>query len=1052
MQQFRNEYKEVMELYDDNSQFLALLNILRGTEGTISMNRRLMQKIIDSSWVEAIEKGLIHVDNVLRNPRRTIEDVEEIVPIALSKKITVESVKHLAQHTDLIQSIDEKTGKITPSKILNVHKEESLMTYENKFVNTLIDRLYIFITMRHEKLALVAKDEEVFSLGFNTSVSDQHGGRMKIEVKIENAHNLETRDRSGYTIWQRVEKLKKAIEGYKGSELCKTLGNTFIRPPVMRTNAIMKNVDLKACLTLWQYIESYDKVGYEINIEDSAVVPNDDFIHDFYELVGLHMLLFRSSLDSEQEVMEVRQLEPVAPKIVKDFGNEFLTTFDATAEGVASYISMASAKMMTADVPENIDEIIEQIQCAIDIEQAYQEELRAKELEEQRLAEEMERRRLEEERIEAERQAEIERLEQQRIEEEKRIQELLEQRRLEQEEEERQREKMEAERLALLEKKRKQEEEEKARLEEERKQREAEEAAERERQRIALEKKQVISELGTAEGIKTQEPVPEEPAAAVVEETPAQIAARMKREQQQREKERAETERAQRLKAERKHFENKPFIQIRREYSRNPFWMLVRLIRYILAMVFGIIPEDTDRPDFKERRLMLQQKREAKQREKDERTKMEVYYKKYAQTFKYRTLRNIADYKFQRKRMKERKNKPRPVYKSKYTPEQQLEIQKQMRALYKEYHVSILEHIRRWFKLQQQRFTNWRAQFDDSDKKLFNRFAGILLSVFVVVSVCFSIYVTACTVMGKTVTVFGYSVLKVETGSMEPTLHVGDFIIVKSCDPSELKVRDIISFYSEDESIKGMLVTHRITEIRRDGTFVTKGDANPVSDSVTVSRDKILGVYVRKSGVYMWLGSFADTNKLFMLMVLIPLTLICLFEMRSVIKIGKQAHEELSEEDAEVEARKRYEKRMREAIEAEKKRLAEENYQPGDEEKEKDIPEAPDEDTAAEISEETYEVEEVPMENRSDNEEELSITEQTDEDTTRTLSGKADDDTSIIMYGNADDAIDSPLPEYAEIITDDMVISIDTENIDDETVRFIENNVCEVVYEEVDRE
>ena len=75
MQQFRNEYKEVMELYDDNSQFLALLNILRGTEGTISMNRRLMQKIIDSSWVEAIEKGLIHVDNVLRNPRRTIEDV-----------------------------------------------------------------------------------------------------------------------------------------------------------------------------------------------------------------------------------------------------------------------------------------------------------------------------------------------------------------------------------------------------------------------------------------------------------------------------------------------------------------------------------------------------------------------------------------------------------------------------------------------------------------------------------------------------------------------------------------------------------------------------------------------------------------------------------------------------------------------------------------------------------------------------------------------------------------------------------------------------------------
>ena len=44
------------------------------------------------------------------------------------------------------------------------------------------------------------------------------------------------------------------------------------------------------------YIESYDKIGYEINIENSAIQPKDDFIKDFYELVGLHMLLFRASV------------------------------------------------------------------------------------------------------------------------------------------------------------------------------------------------------------------------------------------------------------------------------------------------------------------------------------------------------------------------------------------------------------------------------------------------------------------------------------------------------------------------------------------------------------------------------------------------------------------------------------------------------------------------------------------------------------------------------------------------------------------------------------
>ena len=140
-----DQFEILSEVFDSDELYQALDSLLNSSRNTFAFNRKIMEKAIDVSWVEAIEKGILHVDNFLRNPRKTIEDVEEIVPIALSRKTTVESVKHLAQHTDLIQSIDKKTGKITPSKILNVHKEESLFTYENKFVNTLVDRLYIFI-------------------------------------------------------------------------------------------------------------------------------------------------------------------------------------------------------------------------------------------------------------------------------------------------------------------------------------------------------------------------------------------------------------------------------------------------------------------------------------------------------------------------------------------------------------------------------------------------------------------------------------------------------------------------------------------------------------------------------------------------------------------------------------------------------------------------------------------------------------------------------------------------------------------------------------------
>lgn len=88
-------------------------------------------------------------------------------------------------------------------------------------------------------------------------------------------------------------------------------------------------------------------------------------------------------------------------------------------------------------------------------------------------------------------------------------------------------------------------------------------------------------------------------------------------------------------------------------------------------------------------------------------------------------------------------------------------------------------------------------------------------------------------------TIKGYSVLEVVSGSMEPTIKIGDLIIIDTKDKN-YKENDIVTFYD----VNGSFVTHRIISIDGD-QMITKGDANNSNDEAT-DMNKIVGKYVRK--------------------------------------------------------------------------------------------------------------------------------------------------------------------------------------------------------------
>jgi len=85
---------------------------------------------------------------------------------------------------------------------------------------------------------------------------------------------------------------------------------------------------------------------------------------------------------------------------------------------------------------------------------------------------------------------------------------------------------------------------------------------------------------------------------------------------------------------------------------------------------------------------------------------------------------------------------------------------------------------------------------------------------------------------------FGIKTAIVLTGSMEPTLEVNDFVIIKK--PREIKVNNIIAYKHNGNGE----VLHRVIRIQ-DDEIITKGDANNAEDQAINIRE-VTGVYVGK--------------------------------------------------------------------------------------------------------------------------------------------------------------------------------------------------------------
>ncbi|MCK7485962.1 MAG: DUF2357 domain-containing protein [Bacillus subtilis] len=75
--------------------------------------------------------------------------MQQILPVERAKKIDSDTIRHLASHTENIKSVG-RGGEVIPSKVMTSYSEGDIGTYENRFIKTLVDKLYLFIEKRYD--------------------------------------------------------------------------------------------------------------------------------------------------------------------------------------------------------------------------------------------------------------------------------------------------------------------------------------------------------------------------------------------------------------------------------------------------------------------------------------------------------------------------------------------------------------------------------------------------------------------------------------------------------------------------------------------------------------------------------------------------------------------------------------------------------------------------------------------------------------------------------------------------------------------------------------
>ena len=231
---------------------------------------------VEEDWIVAIERGLEFIEKAIKEERQFIRSNGEVVPIEKVKRVSKDSVEHLARHSNLFTREPENEGDdLIPDQLYTVERLSDYAVYENRFLYMLLCYLRDFIGMRYEKI-LELTNTYHGKMSMNKSIVESNR-RIRYEVKLEEEkkndeylreHNAAQRE------LDRILTIYKAVLVFLNTPLMVEVAKSpMLKPPVTRTNVLKMNRNFREALSLYEFVTAYDRDGYTITTETRTVSP-----------------------------------------------------------------------------------------------------------------------------------------------------------------------------------------------------------------------------------------------------------------------------------------------------------------------------------------------------------------------------------------------------------------------------------------------------------------------------------------------------------------------------------------------------------------------------------------------------------------------------------------------------------------------------------------------------------------------------------------------------------------------------------------------------------